>query len=73
RPEEGMVTIYGYNGRGIGPGTVFGGVLADYILSGETAKLPLPFKPMTPEPVRSLRALGIEVGVRAFHFLANRL
>jgi glycine/D-amino acid oxidase-like deaminating enzyme len=72
QPDEGFVAIYGYNGRGIGPGTVFGSVLADYFSSGDAGKLPLPFKPMTPAPARSLRALGIEVGVRAYHFLANR-
>ena len=32
RLAENVVTFCGYNGRGIGPGTVFGRVLADHIL-----------------------------------------
>lgn len=73
RPDGGIIAIYGYNGRGIGPGTVFGTMLADYVLSGDDERLPLPQKPITPAPMGSLRALGIELGVRAYHFLANRL
>lgn len=72
QPEEGVITAYGYNGRGIGPGTVFGRVLADYVLSDGSGELPLPVTPMVPESLRALRALGIELGVRAYHFLSNR-
>ena len=72
QPEEGVIAVYGYNGRGIGPGTVFGRVLADYVLSDGSGELPLPLTPMTPEPMRWLRALGIEAGVRAHHFVSSR-
>jgi glycine/D-amino acid oxidase-like deaminating enzyme len=71
-PQPGIIAAYGYNGRGIGTGTVFGPVLADYALDGNADNLPLPLTAMTPEPWRALRALGIELGVKAFHFVANR-
>lgn len=72
QPGEGIVAAYGYNGRGIGTGTVFGAALADYVLDGDPGALPLPVTPMSPEPMRSLRALGIELGARAYHLIANR-
>lgn len=72
QPYPGMVAAYGYNGRGIGTGTVFGHALADYVLSGNTDDLPLPLTPMTPESIGSLRALGVELAVTAYHWVANR-
>ena len=43
RLADNVVTFCGYNGRGIGPGTVFGRVLADHILGRIAEKdLPLP-------------------------------
>lgn len=72
QPQPGVITAWGYNGRGIGTGTVFGAALADYALDGDTDALPLPLKPMVPEPMRALRALGIELGVKAYHFVSNR-
>lgn len=72
RPQPGVIAAWGYNGRGIGTGTVFGAALADYVMDGDTDALPLPLTPMAPEPIRALRALGIELGVKAYHFVSNR-
>lgn len=72
QPQPGIIAAYGYNGRGIGTGTVFGPALADYALDGNADALPLPLEPMTPEPWRALRALGIELGVKAYHFVSHR-
>jgi len=72
QPEAGLIVAYGYNGRGIGTGTAFGQVMADYVLNGDEQTLPLPLKPMAPESLRGLRALGIELGVRACHWISNR-
>lgn len=72
QPQPGVVTAYGYNGRGIGTGTVFGPALADYALDGDESALPLPLTPMTPEPRRALRALGVDLAVTTYHFIANR-
>jgi glycine/D-amino acid oxidase-like deaminating enzyme len=71
-PQPGMIAAWGYNGRGIGTGTVFGPALADYALDGDAERLPLPLTAMTPEPRRALRTLGIELGVKACHFISDR-
>lgn len=73
QPHPGLVAAYGYNGRGIGTGTVFGPALADYVLGGDADDLPLPLTGMEPESMRSLRALGVELSVTAYHWSASRL
>ena len=59
--------IYGYNGRGIGPGTVFGRAIADYFKSGDRAALPFPLTPDAHESFVGIRGGVIEMGARAFH------
>lgn len=70
--EAGLVTAYGYNGRGIGTGTVFGPVLADFLLDRDPDGLPLPLTPLKPARFRPARILGIELGARALHFVSDR-
>ncbi len=60
RLAENVVTVCGYNGRGIRPGTVFGRVLADYVL-GRTADEP--DAPALP----SLREAYYEAGAQIAH------
>ncbi len=66
---ENMATITSYNGRGIGPGTVFGKLLARYALGGSESDIPLPVKPQRPVLLRKLRGFIYETGARAFHLL----
>jgi glycine/D-amino acid oxidase-like deaminating enzyme len=63
-----VVTICGYNGRGIGPGTVFGRVLADHILGKLSEKdLPLPVtEPDTPA-LPALKEAYYEAGAQIAH------
>ncbi|MBS1270698.1 MAG: Gamma-glutamylputrescine oxidoreductase [Gammaproteobacteria bacterium] len=72
QPDHGAIAAYGYNGRGIGTGTVFGHAMADYILNRDIDDLPLPLTAMSRESMRLFRALGIELGARAYHFVSNR-
>ena len=67
------LAIYGYNGRGIGPGTVFGRAVAKYFETGEKEALPFPLTPNPSEPFAGLRGLAIEAGARAFHFIDGRI
>ncbi len=55
RLADRVVSFSGYNGRGIGPGTVFGRTVADHIL-GRVAEKDLPL-PLTAPEQRSLPAL----------------
>ena len=41
-PDDGLYIPIGYNGRGITTGTLFGAALADLLVDGDPAKLPLP-------------------------------
>jgi len=61
------IAIYGYNGRGIGPGTVFGRAIAKYFETGEASALPFPFTPGVSESFIGIRGGVIELGARAFH------
>ncbi|RWJ58758.1 MAG: FAD-binding oxidoreductase [Mesorhizobium sp.] len=68
-----VVSICGYNGRGISPGTVFGRVLAERILGkARDADLPLPVT--TPETVtlRALKENYYEAGAELAHFVDAR-
>jgi len=50
RLDEGLYTPIGYNGRGIGPGTVFGRAIADYLAGADERDLPMPIS--SPRQVR---------------------
>ena len=73
RLARNVVSLSGYNGRGIAPGTVFGRCLAELILGAvEEADLPLPSS--QPEPVRArrVREAYYEVGAQLAHLTDAR-
>lgn len=69
RLAPGLLTPIGYNGRGIGPGTVFGKCIADYVLSGDEKRLPLPLTNVRMEPMRRLRGLALNTSFRVGHVM----
>ena len=70
-PSVAMVTSY--NGRGIGPGTVFGKLLAEYMAGGSQKDIPLPVTKIDPVGFRNLRGLFYEAGARLYHFVQRRV
>jgi glycine/D-amino acid oxidase-like deaminating enzyme len=68
-PAPGMVTIYGYNGRGIGPGTVFGREIAEFLAGGTRNALSLPWVEKRSEPFATARSTAIEIGARLYHLI----
>ncbi|OJF95647.1 NAD(P)/FAD-dependent oxidoreductase [Pararhizobium antarcticum] len=66
-----VVSVSGYNGRGIAPGTVFGRALAQHV-SGQATALPLAASSLTPDPWRSLKSAFYHVGAQAKHFIDHR-
>jgi glycine/D-amino acid oxidase-like deaminating enzyme len=71
--DDNMVMVTSFNGRGIGPGTVFGKLLANYIMDGDAAKIPLPVtKPKTIK-TRLFWELFYETGARLYHFIQRRI
>ena len=68
RLADNVVTFCGYNGRGIGPGTVFGRVLADHILGRVSEKdLPLPVTAPDAPALPALREAYYEAGAQIAH------
>ena len=72
RLAENVVAFCGYNGRGIGAGTVFGRVLADHIL-GRIPEKDLPLPVTTPDAplMPKLREAYYEAGAQIAHVLAG--
>ena len=71
--DKGLAMVTCYNGRGIGPGTVFGKLLAAYMTDGERADIPLPVSPLRAVNFRRLRGLFYEAGSRLYHFAQRRI
>ncbi|MBU1697098.1 MAG: FAD-binding oxidoreductase [Proteobacteria bacterium] len=71
--DKNMVMITSYNGRGIGPGTVFGKLLAEYITGGSPEDIPLPISKIEPIWSRNLWGLFYETGARLYHFIQRRI
>ena len=63
-PAPGLWAVMGYNGRGIGPGTVLGRWMADAALGGEPP--PLPVHEAGPDRLRPVRAAAFEAAFRAW-------
>ncbi|MGH1353591.1 MAG: NAD(P)/FAD-dependent oxidoreductase [Thalassovita sp.] len=61
------LSVFGYSGRGIGPGTVFGQSAARALLFGETNSLPVEICETHTESFASLRAAYYECGTIVTH------
>ncbi len=70
---DNMAMVTCYNGRGIGPGTVFGKLLAEYMSGGSVDDIPLPVSQVKPVAGRMARGLFYETGSRLYHFVQRRL
>ncbi len=68
-PDEGILTATAYNGRGITTGTMMGKCFADYIVTGDRASIPLPFKTIEESEIRftSLKSGITELGLTLYH------
>ena len=70
--DKNLAMVTNYNGRGIGPGTVFGKLLADYMLHGDPDVIPLPPSKVQPIFLRGLMGLYYETGARLYHLAQRR-
>lgn len=66
-PAPGLVAVTGYNGRGNTTGTVVGKALAQFLLSDDSAALPIPFSPMQAVRGAELRSSVYETGFSLYH------
>ena len=62
-------SIYGYSGRGIGPGTYFGKAVAECLLNNNENYLPVSPVNDNQEQFRSIKSKAFELGATARHLL----
>jgi len=62
-------SIYGYSGRGIGPGTYFGKAVAECLLTNDEDYLPVSPVNYNQELFRSIKSKAFELGATARHLL----
>jgi len=62
-------SVFGYSGRGIGPGTYFGKAVSDCLVTGDESFLPLDPLDNYQEPLSSIKKGFIEFGATASHLL----
>jgi glycine/D-amino acid oxidase-like deaminating enzyme len=68
-----VLSVSGYNGRGIAPGTVFGREIARHIQGRILEEdLPLPVVPMKLSKLRVAKEIFYEVGAQIAHFSEYR-
>ncbi len=68
----GLFAPAGYNGRGIGVGTVMGKQLADTIASGNRDEFPFPIEALYREKWPNMRAAYYDYGTLALEFIDSR-
>jgi len=62
-------SVFGYSGRGIGPGTYFGKAVSECLISGDETSLPVDPLDYYQEPFSKIKAGFIEFGATASHLL----
>ncbi|RBI70837.1 FAD-dependent oxidoreductase [Roseovarius sp. TE539] len=72
RIGEGGYAVFGYSGRGIAPGTVFGQAAARALLDGDEADLPIGSVGAHHERLPGLRTRFFETGARLVHMISER-
>jgi len=68
----GLIAPAGYNGRGIGPGTVIGAQLADLLVTNNRKDFPFPIQTLRHEAWRGARAAYYEYGTLALQVVDQR-
>lgn len=71
--DKNVAMVTSFNGRGIGPGTLFGKLMAEYMVDGSLENMPLPVSQIDAVSFRNLRGLFYEAGARVYHFLQRRI
>lgn len=66
------ISIYGYSGRGIGPGTVFGHCAARWAIDGDRDAFPVAIRQAAPVRLTGARAFFFEAGATLTHLVRAR-
>lgn len=71
-PGNSALSIFGYSGRGIAPGTIFGTAAARALLQGDMESLPAPVSGSYRERLTTAREVFFEAGAAAAHAVGAR-
>jgi len=71
RLAEDLYTPIGYNGRGIGPGTVFGMAMAGFLAGGDESQLPLPVTALKTAPGARIKSRLYDAAFTANQMVKN--
>ncbi len=66
------IAIYGFSGRGIGPGTAFGKAAAAWVCSGDNAAFPVPITAERVDPFATFKMYYYGLGSTFTHWLGAR-
>ena len=66
------ISLYGYSGRGIGPGTVFGKAAASWAITGNEDGLPVAITAPKTEAFTGIKASYFDMGATLNHWLSCR-
>lgn len=66
------LSIFGFSGRGISPGTVFGKYAADWAVSGDENAFPVAITVGNSEYFKAIKSVYYEAGATATHFIGAR-
>ncbi|WP_264214465.1 NAD(P)/FAD-dependent oxidoreductase [Leisingera thetidis] len=69
---NGGLACFGYSGRGIGPGTLFGARMAEALLNGDQSRLPVPPARGHAIAFAGLRSAYYETGATLTHLISDR-
>ena len=69
---ERALSVFGFSGRGIAPGTVFGKALADFLVSGDPAVLPVAPIEVHRELLAGAKQVYYEFGASLLHAIDCR-
>ena len=72
QPADNLLAVFGYSGRGIGPGTVFGSAAAEALLAGNLDGLPSMPLSQYAESLTDLKGRFFESAALASHLVSNR-
>jgi len=66
------ISIYGYSGRGIGPGTLFGKCTIDWVSGRNPAAFPVAITPAANRRFSAAKAIYFELGASLTHLVKTR-
>ncbi len=63
-----LLAVIGFNGRGVAPAPAVGKAIADALIKGSLADLPLPITPVRPVPLYALRLPAMALAAQWYRF-----